>query len=224
MEKLTVRKMVENAEAVARMTGGEMVLKSFYVFTEQEVYNELSPLEALHTYIDKRNSAGYIAIGINYTLTGGNMSLAIDIVNNKLGFTYICKDYAKLGYSEAVTDIMKQIAEAILSSYGKGLQVINQEEYRIHFYKVQEERAKGEEAEAEAKRLESLPYITVGKFKRCKLIKEVGAYELIKIEEALESKDRHLLSYGYIARVNGQVNPLGNNEERARKQFAEMTR
>lgn len=131
MEKLTVKMMVEQAEAVAIMTDNAMILNGFYVYTDRKVYNDLTVLEAITTYIDNRNSSGYIAIGINYNLVGSGFPLALDIVNNKLGFVYVCQDYTRIECEPVVREAMKQIAEAILVAYGNALRVHSQEEYRI---------------------------------------------------------------------------------------------
>lgn len=226
MERLTIKKMVEDAEVVARMTDGKMVANSFYVYSDiYGVKNNLTVTEAVTTYIDLQDAEGYNAIGINYDLADSQYSpLATDVVNNKHGFTYICKDYEKMNYSESVTEVFEEIADVILKAYGRVLQLHDQNRFAIHFYKVKEQREKDIAEQKEAKRIANLPYIKMGRYSKCKVIAEKNGYELIMNEEALESTDYKEKKYGYISRSEDGITPLGKDREEARKIFTSVAR
>lgn len=226
MERLTIKKMVEDAEVVARMTDGKMVVNSFYVYSDiHGVKNNLTVTEAITTYIDLQDAEGYNAIGLNYDLADSQYSpLATDVVNNKYGFTYICKDYEKMNYSESVTEAFEEIADAILKSYGHVLQLRDQNRFAIHYYKVKEQREKDVAEQKELQRIANLPYITMGRCSKCKMIAEQNGYELIMNEEALASTDYKEKKYGYILRSEDGITPLGKDGEEARKIFTNIAR
>lgn len=224
MEKLTVKKMIENAEAIAMASINEIVLKSFYVYTDAEVYNNLNLVDAIITYIENRKSGGYIAIGINYSLASDKKSLAMDLINNKLGFTYICKDYEKMNYDVEVCNAFNKISNTILLSYGDALQSVDAEDYRTHINKLNDQKIKESDADAERKRIDNLPYVTIGKFTKCKIIMQIKESDLIMNDDALVSSDRNLKKYGYMARSGCDFIPLGSSQDQAKKRFLEITK
>lgn len=224
MENQTIAQMIERA--VKNASQGSMEVRRYYVYGCKDGIKYSNSLqEALITYIEaEKTASNYLALGVEYDVEGEPfLPLSSDLLNNKLGFTYKCLDCERSHHSELVREGIRVILTLSYETYVHGIKTTDIEAYAT-WERKRDKHLKEEEArKQEAERIASLPYITLGRYTKCKVLVENEDYKLIMNEEALASSNRQEKRYGYVsvAKCCPSITPLGHDQEHAIKTFKE---